>query len=263
MISATLALAASLLASSGDTISRDSLLNELPAVLSFSLVLSQGDTIVNGMFLAHPPPTAFLAQVQAELPFALTWLLEGAAGYDRRRLLQEFGLDTAAMRRAFIHSILNDTSFTQAVVRVSAPILEAHGTHIAGALPFARTVLTRAQATALAARFFQIVSDDGRLGVTICAKPSRLRDRPTKRDDVVEAWFYSAVRPTTVHSTLADGALAVLREMTATESKTSSKSELEQNFWRRWERDPRLWKAIARAYSRTKAWAPISLPSNR
>src|SRR5437870_4803575 len=77
-------LSAALLAPRGDSVSRDSLIRELPAMIVFSVVFTPKDTFVNGLLLTRPPEDATLTRVQAALPFALVWLLQGVI-YDRRQ----------------------------------------------------------------------------------------------------------------------------------------------------------------------------------
>jgi hypothetical protein len=242
-----------------DTVTADSLTRELPALMTFQVVVLPADTLVNGLFLAHPTPTAKLAAVQAEMPFALTWLLESAPSYDRRRLLERFGLDTTAMRHAFLDGIQHDSVFTASLLRLATPLLNARGTVVLGAHSRKRVVLTRAQATALAARYFQVVRSNDKIGMSICAKPQLLRDRPMPRDDVVEAWVYSVVRPSGQSSDLSDVALRLLKDTEATLGGNPTRQQLESRLWRRLENEPRLWQRIQAEYRRGAAWAPVTL----
>ena len=254
-----LILSLAMLRPQADTVTADSLIRELPALMAFRVVVLPADTLVNGLFLAQPSPTAKLAAVQSEMPFALTWLLEGAPSYDRRRLLERFGSDTAAMRRAFFFAIQHDRVFTRSVLRLATPLLAIHGTAVSGAPSTRRIVLTRSQATALAARYFQAIRSKGKLGMSICSKPHLLRNRPTRRDDVVEAWFYSVVRPGSNASDLSDIAFRLLKETEAALGDSVTKEQLESAFWRRLQAEPRLWQHIQAEYRRTSAWAPVKL----
>lgn len=242
-----------------DTVTADSVIRELPAVMAFQVSVEQRDTLINGLFLARPPSTATLARVEADLPFALAWLLEGAPRYDRRRLLTQFGSDTAAMRRAFFDAIRHDRTFTTSLLRLAAPVLAAHGTVVSGVPSHNRTVLTRSQATALAARYFQVIRSNGKVGMSICAKPHLLRNRPTKRDDVVEAWFYSVVRPRGDWTDVSDVAFRLLKATEVAVGASASPQQLESAFWRRLENESRLWQRIRAEYRRTAAWAPVQL----
>jgi hypothetical protein len=120
-------------------------------------------------------------------------------------------------------------------------------------------VLTRAQATALAARFFQVIQSNDKIGMSICAKPQLLRGRPMPRDDVVEAWFYSVVRPSSKSSDLSDVAFQLLKDTEATLGGNPMRQQLESRFWRRLATEPRLWQRIQAEYQRAAAWAPVTL----
>lgn len=253
-------LAAALaLGGSADTVRADSLLRELPALVRFDLFVARGDTTPTLLVRSDPPAGLHLAALRRELPYAITWLLEGAPSYDRRGVLRAHPGDSAGMRRALFGALARDARFTEPLLRLAAPLLAARGVVVAGAPAHRPQALPEREAVALAARFFQVDTAGGRPVLTVCAKPALLRARPGARDDAVEAWLYSAVRGGPDSRAVMQAAGAALFAPAAGPEARPDPRAREAALWAALERSEALRGAVRRLAERTRAWAPAAL----
>ncbi len=255
MLLRSLVLGAALMrdAAPSDSITTSTLLLELPVVTSFSVFKSSEGPVPTLLAQSKPPADARLGALQRELRFAMTWLIEGAASYDRAGLLHTFGDDTVAMRRAAYGAMQIDSSFVRPLLRLAAPLLESKGTTIVDGPRVVATRISAAKARAVAARYFQVQETGGRTGMTVCAKPRALRDRQLPEDAAYEAWFYSVVR-----AEAGMGALGIAAEVFEGVPKGDARA-MEQELWKRLESNEKLGALLGSAYRRTSAWAPVAI----